>query len=184
MPAFTLRRLSVDDTAAFRDIRLEGLRLYPSAFGADYEDERVQPDAWFRARVADHAVFGAFLDDGSLAGVAGLIVPAGTKMKHKGTLWGMYVRPAARGTGLAAALVLQVIDYAKALVEELTLHVSPDNAAAIRLYEAAGFSVYATEPRALKIDGVYFDSLLMTRRFQAFNLPMYPTHMPPSSNAS
>jgi RimJ/RimL family protein N-acetyltransferase len=160
-----IRRLTEVDTHAFRDIRLEGLRLYPSAFGADYEDERVQPDAWFRARVLDHAVFGAFLDDGTLAGVAGLMIPSGAKLKHKGTLWGMYVRPVARGTGLAAALMLQVVDYAKERVEALTLHCSPDNAAAIRRYEAAGFSVYATEPRALKIDGIYFDSLLMEKRF-------------------
>jgi ribosomal protein S18 acetylase RimI-like enzyme len=158
---FTLRRLTADDTDAFREIRLEGLRRYPESFGSDHRDERAQPPEWFRARIADHAVFGAFVEEEVLAGVAGLHVPAGVKVKHKGFLWGMYVRPIARGTGVAAGLLNQVIDHARGVVEEIKLEVSPDNAAALRLYESAGFTVYAREPQALKIGDVYHDSLFM-----------------------
>ncbi|WP_200818901.1 GNAT family N-acetyltransferase [Caballeronia telluris] len=49
--------------------------------------------------------------------------------------------------------------------ERVRIHVAPDNEAAIRLYRAAGFEPFAREPRALKIDGVYHDSLLMTLPF-------------------
>ncbi|MDR5754177.1 MULTISPECIES: GNAT family N-acetyltransferase [unclassified Caballeronia] len=163
--AFTLRRLTPADSVAYRDIRLEGLRLHPDGFGASYDDEAIEPLAWFEARIADHAVFGGSLPDGTLAGIAGLLVPAHAKLRHKGMLWGMYVRPAARGTGLAAAIVARVLEHARDVVEEVQLVVAPDNEAAIRLYRAAGFEPFAREPRALKIDGVYHDSLLMTLPF-------------------
>lgn len=164
---FSLRRLTAADAAAFREIRLEGLQRHADSFGADFDDERSQPLEWFAARVADHAVFGAYLNDGTLAGVAGLVVPSGAKMKHKGVLWGMYVRPAARGTGLASALLGHVIDHARAVVEDIRLEVSPHNSAAIALYEAAGFVVYARESRALKIGEDYHDSLFMTLSLNA-----------------
>jgi ribosomal protein S18 acetylase RimI-like enzyme len=163
--AFTLRRLISADAAAYREIRLEGLRLHPDGFGASYDDETTQPLAWFEARIVENAVFGGWLADGTLAGIAGLLVPAGAKLKHKGMLWGMYVRPAARGTGLAAAIVERALDHARGVVEEVQLVVAPDNDAAIRLYRAAGFEPFAREPRALKIGGVYHDSLLMTLPF-------------------
>ncbi|SAL17829.1 GNAT family N-acetyltransferase [Caballeronia humi] len=161
-----VRRLTTADATDYRDIRLEGLRLHPDGFGASYEDEKSEPLAWFETRIANHAVFGGWLADGTLGGVAGLLVPIGAKLKHKGVLWGMYVRPAARGTGLAAALVEKVLDHARGVVEEVQLVVAPDNEAAIRLYRAAGFEQFAREPRALKIDGVYHDSLLMTKPLQ------------------
>jgi ribosomal protein S18 acetylase RimI-like enzyme len=164
---FSVRRLTDADTDAFREIRLEGLRRYPASFGADHQDERLQKPEWFKARIADHAVFGAFVEEEVLAGVAGLQIPSGVKMKHKAFLWGMYVRPIARGTGIAGALLDHVIGHARGVVEEVKLEVSPDNAAAIRLYESAGFTVYAREPRALKIGDVYHDSLFMHLQFGA-----------------
>ncbi|BAN27372.1 GNAT family N-acetyltransferase [Caballeronia insecticola] len=163
--AFSLRRLTPEDAIVFRDVRLEGLQRYPAAFGASYEDERDRPLEWFRARITDHAVFGGFSNDGTLAGVAGLQVPPGAKMKHKGILWGMYVRPSARGTGLAAALLDCVLEHARGVVDEVKLEVAPDNTAAMRLYGAAGFVEFAREPRALKIDGTYHDSVSMTLPF-------------------
>ncbi|SAK48012.1 N-acetyltransferase GCN5 [Caballeronia temeraria] len=160
-----IRRLTPADAQAFRDVRLEGLQRHPASFGASYDDEHTRPLEWFGARIADHAVFGGFSRDGMLAGVAGLLVPPGAKLRHKGILWGMYVRENARGTGLAAALVESVLAHARGIVDEIKLEVAPDNLAAIQLYRAAGFVEYAREPRALKIDGVYHDSVLMTLCF-------------------
>ena len=166
MSALSFRRLLPDDAEAFRDVRLEGLQRYPASFGAAYDDERTQPLEWFRARIADHAVFGGFTHEGVLAGVAGLLVPPGAKLRHKGILWGMYVRPHARGTGLAAALLDCVLMHARGVVDEIKLEVAPENVAAIRLYSAAGFVEYAREPRALNIDGICHDSMFMTLQFR------------------
>jgi RimJ/RimL family protein N-acetyltransferase len=167
--SFTIRRLTAADAFSYREIRLEGLAQHPAGFGSAWEDEAGKPLAWFEQRLADGTVFGGFLPsknenakEAALAGVAGLIVPQGAKLKHKGVLFGMYVRPVARGTGLAAAVVQAVLNHARGIVEEIQLTVAPDNEAALRLYRAAGFVEYAREPRSLKIDGKYHDSLLMT----------------------
>jgi hypothetical protein len=96
-----------------------------------------------------------------LVGAAGLRVQNRVKLQHKGVLWGMYVRPEARGKGLAAALVQQVVEHARTLVEEVCLTVVASNAAAIRLYGAAGFKEYGLERRALKVGSEYYDEVLM-----------------------
>ena len=73
----------------------------------------------------------------------------------------MYVRPQARGSGLAAALVQRVIAHGQTLVEEICVTVVASNAAACRLYSAAGFEQYGLERRALKVGDEYYDELLM-----------------------
>jgi ribosomal protein S18 acetylase RimI-like enzyme len=164
---FTLRRLTAADASAYRDIRLEGLSRHPDGFGSAWEDEVGRPLEWFEQRIVNAAVFGGFLrDENELAGIAGLIVPQGAKQRHKGMLAGMYVRPAARGTGLALALVQAVLSHARTVVEEVQLTVAPHNETAQRLYRSVGFVEYAREPRSLKIDGKYQESVLMTLPFQ------------------
>jgi RimJ/RimL family protein N-acetyltransferase len=154
-------RLGEADAAAFRDIRLEGLRLHPEAFGASLEEEIDRPVEWFAGRIAGGAVFAAKAADGELLGVAGFQRPVTAKLRHKGVLWGMYVREAARGTGVAAAVVGAVLDHAGAEVEEVLLTVAADNAAALRLYRRAGFVQYGLERRSLKVGDVYYDEIMM-----------------------
>jgi RimJ/RimL family protein N-acetyltransferase len=159
-----LRRLETRDVAAYRELRLEGLKLHPEAFGSSWEDELAQPAAWWAERLETSTVFGGWIDDSPLLGVAGLRVHAATKLRHKGVLWGMYVRPAARGTGLAARLVQRVIEHGQTVVEEIGLTVVTSNAAAHRLYCAAGFEPYGLERRALKVGDAYHDEMLMALR--------------------
>jgi RimJ/RimL family protein N-acetyltransferase len=157
-----VRRLDTQDVASYRELRLEGLNSHPEAFGASWEDESVKPASWWTERLQANIVFGGWIDHSPLLGVAGFRMHTATKLRHKGILWGMYVRPAARRTGLAAALVRQVIDYAEPLVEGISLTVVASNAVARRLYSSAGFEQYGLERRALKTGDAYFDEVLMT----------------------
>jgi ribosomal protein S18 acetylase RimI-like enzyme len=154
-----IRRLDAADAPAYRAIRLEGLARHPQSFGAAAEDEAPQPLAWFAERLAGSHVFGAGED--TLLGVIGLRPQEAAKLRHKALIWGFYVRPEARGKRLGAALLAHAIAVARGMVDELRLSVAPDNAAALRLYEAAGFKPYGREPRALRIDGRDFDEVLM-----------------------
>lgn len=164
--AVAIRRLGAADAAAYRDLRLEGLAAAPEAFGAAWEEEAARPLAWFAERLERNAVFGGWVvGDAALDGVAGLLVPEAAKLRHKGVLWGLYVRPRARGVGLGAALVARVLGHARGVVEEVRLSVVASNAAAARLYEAAGFERYGLERRALKVAGRYHDEALMAVRF-------------------
>ncbi len=162
--AFNVRRLGKSDAAPFRQIRLEGLAQHPDAFGASWEIEAGKPLAWFAERLERNAVFGGSVADPELTGVVGLLLNEAPKRRHKGVLWGTYVRPQARGTGLSQALVARLLDHARGLIEEVSLSVVTSNAAAIELYHKAGFEAYGLERRALKIAGQYHDELLMAVR--------------------
>jgi len=172
-----VRRLEAGDAAVYRELRLEGLSDQPEAFGASWEDESVKPASWWTERLEANTVFGGWIDSSPLLGVAGFHVTGAAKLRHKGILWGMYVRPDARGTGLAASLVQQIIEYAQPLVEEICLTVVSSNAAACRLYSAAGFEQYGLERRALKIGNEYYDEVLMA-------LPLHPRKPVPEPDAS
>jgi ribosomal protein S18 acetylase RimI-like enzyme len=163
---FQIRRLETDDAAIYRELRLEGLKNHPEGFGAAWEDELERPDSWWSERLESNTVFGGWIDGSALLGVAGFHVPGTAKQRHKGVLWGMYVRPDARGTGLAASLLQRVIEQARPLVEEIRLTVMASNTAAHRLYSAAGFEPYGLEHRALKVGDDYYDDLLMALPLQ------------------
>ena len=105
-----IRPLTPADAAAYRDIRLAGLRESPEAFGSTFDRENIQPFAWFRDRLAASRVFGA-LCSADLLGIAGFAIREGEKERHKGLLWGMYVRPDVRKAGLGRQLVEAVVEY-------------------------------------------------------------------------
>jgi GNAT superfamily N-acetyltransferase len=69
---------------------------------------------------------------------------------------GMYIRPQARGTGLAAALVQRAVAHARPLSEQVCLALVTSNDAARRLYSAAGFQEFGFERRALKVGSEYY----------------------------
>jgi RimJ/RimL family protein N-acetyltransferase len=157
-----IRRLEAADSALYREIRLEALKRNPEAFGSTFERESGKPASWFEAAVSQSDIFGAFLQ-GTLAGIAGYAAQESPKHAHKALLWGMYVRPAARNSGLGKRLVEAVLDHARERVEALQLTVVSENEAARRLYGSLGFVEYGLEKRALKQDGRYYDEVLMVK---------------------
>ena len=159
-----IRHLTVADAARYRDIRLEALRCSPEAFASTLETESEQPLSWFEQRLRDCDVFGGFRE-AELVGIVGYFAQRGRKLAHKGTLWGMYVRPGARNAGLARRLVETVVGHARERVELLQLSVVSENEPARRLYASLGFVEYGRERNALKQDGRYYDEVLMARSF-------------------
>ncbi|MFC3127036.1 GNAT family N-acetyltransferase [Pseudoroseomonas globiformis] len=163
---FRIRRLLEADAEEFRAIRLEALQRHPEAFGASLEDEAARSLAFFAMRLKENAVFGGWVpEEPSLAGIMALHFPSAAKTRHKARLWGVYLRPVARGRSLAPALLRSVLNHARERVEEVGLSVTAGNAAAERLYEQAGFASFGSEPRALKIGEAYHDERLMLLRF-------------------
>ena len=149
-----VRRLTQDDAEVFREIRLEALDRHPETFQSTYESAAELPLDAFKQRLRQYALFGGFVD-GALCGFVGFYPLKNPKISHKGLLWGMYVKEAARGTGLAEAMVEAVVDHAKGKVEQILLSVIEDNERARRFYEKMGFEPYGLEPRALKIGERY-----------------------------
>ncbi|QOG16928.1 MULTISPECIES: GNAT family N-acetyltransferase [Bradyrhizobium] len=159
-----IRLLTASDAAPYRTIRLEALAAHPEAFASAFAREQDKPLAWFEERLTTSDVFGAFIAE-ELVGVAGFWRQEGAKTEHKAVLWGMYVRPDARKSGVGRRLVDALAAHAAERVEQLQLAVVSENAAAIRLYTGAGFVEYGREVKALKLDGRYFDEILMALFF-------------------
>jgi ribosomal protein S18 acetylase RimI-like enzyme len=155
-----LRRLGPEDAAAYREIRLEALVDSPHNFSSTLESEQDQPLDRFAARLTDTLVLGAFSGP-YLVGVAGFYVQPRPKHRHKGMLWGMYVRPDHRAAGIGRKLVEAIIEHARRHVELLQLFVIADNMPARRLYASLGFVEYGIERHATKYQGQYHDDVLM-----------------------
>lgn len=159
-----IRCLGRNDAVAYREIRLEALRTVPEAFGSSFEAEKDRSVDAFTETVERSYVAGGFVDD-RLAGMAGYYRLTGDKLAHRGNIWGVYVRPEFRGSGLARALLENVLGHARSEVIQVHLSVVAGNEAALRLYRGLGFIAYGNEPRSLKIGSDFHDEHLMVLRF-------------------
>jgi len=155
-----IHQLLTADAATFRELRLEGLRLNPEAFGSTYDFEKDQPLERYSGWLTNSTVFGAF-QKSHLIGTASFTQLSGQKDSHKGLLRAMYVRSTHRRTGAGRQLVQAIIEHARQKVEQLQLSVVSTNQPALRLYQSLGFQQYGLEPRALKHNGLYSDEILM-----------------------
>jgi len=159
-----IRPFGPGDEAAFRALRLEALRLHPEAFGEAAEDAEAADLAAAIHPRPPAVVFAGYLPGAEPPqGMAGFHPQRGRKTAHRGLLWGVYVRSAARGQGLGRLLVEQVIATARgAGLEQLHLTVSSEALAARALYGTLGFAQLGTEPRGLKLGpSRYVDEVLM-----------------------
>lgn len=143
------------------------MERHPDAFASSIEEERDRALDAFADRITrppPAATFGAF-DAARLVGMAGVYAHTGLKTRHGGVLWGVYVRPAWRGSGLAERLLRTAIDHAGGQgLEVLELTVARDNRPALTLYERLGFSPFGVREDALKVDGRYVAEVLMALR--------------------
>ncbi|QFU15657.1 GNAT family N-acetyltransferase [Microvirga thermotolerans] len=158
-----MRALEPADAEAYRALRLQALANAPEAFGASYEEEAGQTLDGIRARIGGHSanrIFGAW-SSGRLVGMAGFAARERLKSRHKGIMWGVYVRPDWRGRGLGEALVRQVIDHAALHVVVLEAAVGLHNESARRTYHKLGFRPYGIERKALRVGNVFYDEELL-----------------------
>jgi len=161
--ALTVRPFLPDEASVLREIRLEALADTPPAFAERVDVARAMDGEDFTDALAEGSVWGAFLE-GACVGMAGLARFVGSNVEHKATVWGVYVSPSGRGsTGAAEALFKAIIAHAADTgLEVLELGVGDFNDRAKRFYARMGFQPYGFEHRAVKLDGRYYDEVLMS----------------------
>ncbi len=162
-----IRVLEEADAADFWKLRLRGLKEDPEAFGASFADSvnSTQEEICKRlANTSETFALGAF--NPNPCGMLGFYRRQGERVRHKGSIWGVYVAPEARGVGLARRLMVEAIERAKQMpgLEEVILTVSTTQEAAMKLYQSLGFNEYGHEVNALKQGDIYIDEKMMMLR--------------------
>jgi ribosomal protein S18 acetylase RimI-like enzyme len=162
----TVRPLKPADAALFRKLRLFGLQESSTAFGSSYKQAEKIPLKEHAKRLnlarSEGVVVGAF-EKNQLVGVGGLLRHDGIKERHKAFIWGLYVLPKFRKRGIGRAILNRLVATAisiKGLII-VKLAVESSNNPAKKLYESFGFRVIGREPKALRVDGVFFDEDFM-----------------------
>ncbi len=160
-----IRLLTPSDAEAWWHLRLEALRNDPASFADSAEEHLTKTIDFARERLsgdsAEQFVIAAF-EDRTLTATAGFYRHTHIKERHKGHIWGVYVRPESRGQGIAKAMMQEVIRRARGLdgLEQILL-VASAHLPAQQLYKALGFETYGLEPRSLKIGTEYVNDVLM-----------------------
>ena len=162
-----IRVLNARDAADFQSLRLEALRVCPTAFTSSYEEERETPLAQVAERLVptpNGVVLGAF-EEGVLIGMAGLYRERARKLAHKGVVWGVYVAAAFRKRGVGKRLIAEALRQAAGMpgMRQLNLGASTANPAAIALCESLGFEKFGLERGFMSVDGVLYDEFQMSR---------------------
>jgi GNAT superfamily N-acetyltransferase len=139
-----VRRAGADDWLVYRDLRLAALADAPYAFSSTLERELAFDDQVWQQRLGSRAVATFLAWDGDqVVGMAtgkpedpddDFAVPGACQ------LVAMWVSPAVRGTGVAAALVEAVAEHVRGTgAAALVLWVTEVNERARRFYERLGF---------------------------------------------
>lgn len=169
----TFRPLTLADVPASRDLRLEALRNHPEAFGSDYNDLVNAGESFWLDRVrgsfenGDYARVTLAESAGQLVGMAGTIRETGAKVRHQAFIWGVYVRPAFRGQGVAAGLIHACVEWCREKqLRGVRLSVEAGNVSAIRCYARLGFNVFGVQRDVIRVGDVYHDELLMYRKLK------------------
>ncbi len=160
-----LRLLTPDDAEAWWQLRLEALSNDLASFADSAEEHLTTTIESTRVRLGAGTALGFVLgmfEDTKLAATAGFYRYSHLKERHKGHIWGVYVRPESRGKGVARVLMQEIIRRARAMdgIEQILI-VASAHLSARKLYESLGFQAYGVEPRSLKIGTEYVDDVLM-----------------------
>jgi ribosomal protein S18 acetylase RimI-like enzyme len=136
--AMQIRPTTEQDWTVLKTLRLAALRDAPTAFGVSHASAAASSDDAWRERAAGRgpARYMLAFDGAAAVGMVGGVVSAAQEFN----LIAMWVQPAHRGSGAAAALVEAMQAHARAQGHRrVVLDVSPDNGRAAAFYLGRGF---------------------------------------------
>ncbi|MEO6412473.1 MAG: GNAT family N-acetyltransferase [Pedococcus sp.] len=163
MSDITVRVLGEDEWEQYRSVRLSALEESPEAFVASADEERAfEEDLWRKRMRRSQRLIAE--QEGAPVGVAsiGQARQDGEKDNEKvAELFGLWVAPAARGTGVASQLVQAGADAARQQGRShLAYWVGADNGRAVAF--ASGFGFRPTDSRRpMRVKGEDDDEVAM-----------------------
>jgi RimJ/RimL family protein N-acetyltransferase len=166
-----IRLFTEQDAQTLWDLRMLALETDPWSFVESPEELRAMSVEEFATRLrADHAenfIVGSF-EQRTAVGMVGCYQEVPLKRRHKAWIWGVFVKPAERGRGIARSVMQAVIARAKAIdgLDMVMLTVAVDQPAPRKLYESLGFRSFGVEPKGIKIGNQAHDEEHMVLEFR------------------
>ena len=138
MSDITVRPLGADDWESYRTVRLVALQESPDAFVASHDEEAAEPEEFWRARM-DRSTRLLAERDGRPVGIAS-VGAADDDQPEAAQLFGLWVSPEARGTGVATELVRAGASAAATAGKRQLLYwVGTENGRAVAFASGFGF---------------------------------------------
>ncbi|MEL7097322.1 MAG: GNAT family N-acetyltransferase [Pseudomonadota bacterium] len=160
----TARRARAADAAAWRNLRIDALRAYPTAFLTTVEEAQARDvDAYAQMIEAGHSFIA--LDREAPIGIAALIpLTHSTQTRHRAEIGAVYIAPSHHGTGAARTLMLAMETHAKSIgIWQLELFAEATNTRALTFYERLGFLRQGRLPNAVVGANGPADDIFLTR---------------------
>jgi len=141
--SWAIRAVRAGEWRVVREIRLRALEESPEAFGSTFAAERSLPDREWIERTERYAQGGgsaAFVAETPAGWIGFVMARLDEQDRARAGLFGLWVDPARRASGVGMALTKAVIVWAPAQgARTLGLWVVASNSAAVELYRRVGF---------------------------------------------
>jgi L-amino acid N-acyltransferase YncA len=162
--AITLRRITPEEAAIFRHLRLQALQMHPRAYAQSFDEECTQPPQAFAQFLRGNVVMGAY-DNDLLVGYTILTPFRQAKVAHKGTVWGAYVRPKYRDMQLAQRMRLRLFEIGRSMgMRYCQSSIMASNEAALHVHMAVGYQeVYREKEGVRHFDGTFEDVIHLVK---------------------
>jgi ribosomal protein S18 acetylase RimI-like enzyme len=157
-----IKKLPAKRWKELRDLRLEALLNSPLAFGSSFDEEKLFKANEWKKRI-NSSIFATF--DDKPVGMAVFIINEKIKTKHIANIYGVFVKEEFRGKGIGKKLInsiLNIINRNKS-VWKIKLTVNTEQNAAVDLYKQFGFNVAGRLKNELRIDGKFYDELIIEK---------------------
>ncbi len=148
-----VRVLDQDEWATYRDVRLRALRESPEAFVASAEEEEALEDQYWKDRMVRSRRILA-QDGDEVVGVVSVGTGHRTNIPGAGELFGLWVEPPRRGSGVARRLMEKAATVGRQVgLKQLVYWVGTDNGRAVAFASSFGFRP-TDDRRPMRIRGV------------------------------
>lgn len=153
MSEIHVRVLNPDEWPAYKDVRVRALRESPEAFVASAEEEEAFGDDRWQERMERSRRILA-LDADEVVGVVSVGTGHRTNIPGAGELFGLWVAPARRGSGVARRLLEKAAKVGREVgLRQLVYWVGTDNGRAVAFASSFGFRP-TDDRRPMRIRGV------------------------------
>lgn len=168
MSEITFRTPKIEETAAYRELRLEALKEFPTAFSSSFEDQVDKDLAYWQkyielAENKNTEIMIMAYDGNKMVGMGVIFWDDKIKVRHIAHMAAIYVSKNYQGKGLGYKLTKLLIDEAKEVkqLKKLKLEVESTNKPAYELYKKLGFKEIGIAKNEIFHNGKYYDNILM-----------------------